>query len=84
MKGGDNDVKLCTLLDKSTGKMLKDAAEVTDHINDFFQQQERPASGRPKMQKYMPGEVSRSYNWEHGAYKDLDPCTLETEVGKPE
>jgi len=30
MKGGDNDVKLCTLLDKSTGKMLKDAGEVTD------------------------------------------------------
>jgi len=36
------------------------------------------------MQKYLPGEVSRSYKWEQGAYKDLDPCTLETEVGKPE
>lgn len=61
MKGGNNDVKLCTLLDKSTSKMLKDPAEVTDYIHDFFQQQERPASGRPTMQKYLPEEVSRSY-----------------------
>ena len=61
MKGGNNGVKLCTLLDKSTSKMLKDPAEVTDYIHDFFQQQERPASGRPKVQKYPPQEVSMSY-----------------------
>ena len=35
--------------------------KITEHVHEAFQQQARPATGRTKTRKYLPGEVKRDY-----------------------
>ena len=48
LQGGDENIKLVTMLDNNTGGMLRDPEQVTKYVRDFFQQQARPTNGKPK------------------------------------
>ena len=59
---GDN-ATLSAVLNKSTGQMLNDPEKIAEYVQEAFQQQARPADGRTKTRKYLPGKVKRDYPW---------------------
>ena len=79
LKPNQGNVKLLSVRNKDTGKVINAPADITAYVHKAFQQQAEPVFGT-KTGKYLPEDVRRDYPWSRSSA--LDPYTLETDVGK--